>query len=600
VEEVQRRARRAEAARPLGNLLARAGEAVEALRKNIDANPGDVDLGKRLDALTRRRDGIERRLKRLEDNAQAPTDGSTGYSSPSPVSDGENIWAMFGTGVAACYDMDGERRWIALLDRPNHGWGYSASPILADGKLIVSVTDVMALDAASGEEVWRVQSGYHFGTPLAIGIGGVGVLVTPEGQLVRLADGKVLASGMGGLPFNSPIVCDGVMYGVGYDDRKAKAWRLPAEADVAAAPELLWEVEVAPDRYYTSPVCYEGLLYAVTAGGVLNVINAEHGSEVYRRNLDLGGTYFASPTIAGGYLFLMNDGGTALVLEPGPRYVEVARSPLEAVRSTPVFAGNRTYLNYLGTLRCVQGGPVNPTDVWIGRFWASPSTAVAGQPVTLTWDTVNADAVRIEPGVGPVKGTGSATVSPAQTTTYTLTAEGPGGPLDARAVVTTLAVRNADVPAGLKPGLSVAYYELGETASLPDFTALRPYKKDRAARVEYAATGGDFATSGRADNVGAVFTGYVEAPRAGVYTFYTESDDGSALYLGGARIVDNDGLHGMLEKSGTIALGPGMHALRVEFFERGGGAGLVVRWEGPGIGKAVMPDAALQHAPEGG
>ncbi|MFM1821745.1 MAG: hypothetical protein RI967_11, partial [Planctomycetota bacterium] len=57
----------------------------------------------------------------------------------------------------------------------------------------------------------------------------------------------------------------------------------------------------------------------------------------------------------------------------------------------------------------------------------------------------------------------------------------------------------------------------------------------------------------------------------------------------------NDGLHGMQERSGTIALGAGRHALRIEFFERGGGAGLIAQWQGPGIAKAPIPAAALLH-----
>jgi len=155
------------------------------------------------------------------------------------------------------------------------------------------------------------------------------------------------------------------------------------------------------------------------------------------------------------------------------------------------------------------------------------------------------------------------------------------------------ALRDPENPSGAVSGLNVSYYELSSPGALPNFGSLTAYKTDTVAEINYPSTDGNFATSGRADNVGAVFTGYVQAPSDGVYTFYTTSDDGSALYIGATKVVDNDGTHGMQERSGQIGLKAGKHALRVEFFEAGGGAGLVVSWEGPGVGKQTIPASAL-------
>ena len=81
-----------------------------------------------------------------------------------------------------------------------------------------------------------------------------------------------------------------------------------------------------------------------------------------------------------------------------------------------------------------------------------------------------------------------------------------------------------------------------------------------------------------------------------MYTFFTESDDGSRLYIGDEMIVDNDGLHAMQERSGEIALGAGKHSIRVEFFERGGGAGIIVRFQGPNISKRVIEQSRWSQA----
>src|SRR6266403_5003277 len=66
---------------------------------------------------------------------------------------------------------------------------------------------------------------------------------------------------------------------------------------------------------------------------------------------------------------------------------------------------------------------------------ASPSSAQAGQQVTLTWSSTNATSITLEPSVGSVAAQGSTTVRPSQSTTYTVTATGPGGSAHASAKV---------------------------------------------------------------------------------------------------------------------------------------------------------------------
>lgn len=81
----------------------------------------------------------------------------------------------------------------------------------------------------------------------------------------------------------------------------------------------------------------------------------------------------------------------------------------------------------------------------------------------------------------------------------------------------------------------------------------------------------------------------------GIWTFYTESDDGSRLYIDGSLVVDNGGLHGMEERSGAVQLRAGEHEIKIDFFENGGGAGCKASWEGPGTGKQIIPAGALFH-----
>jgi putative heme-binding domain-containing protein len=92
------------------------------------------------------------------------------------------------------------------------------------------------------------------------------------------------------------------------------------------------------------------------------------------------------------------------------------------------------------------------------------------------------------------------------------------------------------------------------------------------------------------------FTGAIQIPRSGRYTFFTSSDDGSRLYIGDRLVVDNDGLHGMSEKAGRIELPAGSHPIAVTYFDGGGGDGLIVSWRGPGFRKQRIPAEALTLA----
>jgi hypothetical protein len=169
-----------------------------------------------------------------------------------------------------------------------------------------------------------------------------------------------------------------------------------------------------------------------------------------------------------------------------------------------------------------------------------------------------------------------------------------GAASSARVYVTVRPVLDRIYLDGAGPGVPALWYALaGDTGALPDFTAMSPYGSALLPSIDIASTGGDFSSSGRADLVAAVFEGFIEIPATGLWTLSTESDDGSRLLIDGVAVVNNDGLHGMVERSGQIALEAGVHRYRVEFFENFGGAGLVVRWQGPGTPRSVIPPAAF-------
>jgi hypothetical protein len=165
--------------------------------------------------------------------------------------------------------------------------------------------------------------------------------------------------------------------------------------------------------------------------------------------------------------------------------------------------------------------------------------------------------------------------------------------LPATVTIDLAALRLPENPTGDAAGLDVRYFQLSAPTALPDFSTLAPYLSSASNQVNVPSTGGNFAGSGRADDVGAAWTGWLRVDAPGLYTLYVDSDDGSRLWIGDRRIVDNDGLHGMVERSGQVALAAGKHALRIEFFEAGGGAGCIASIAGPGLAKQVIPASRL-------
>ena len=109
-------------------------------------------------------------------------------------------------------------------------------------------------------------------------------------------------------------------------------------------------------------------------------------------------------------------------------------------------------------------------------------------------------------------------------------------------------------------GLNYAYYE-GKWEGLPDFSRLKPRRKGTVAGFDFTKI------KMRPDWFGVVFKGFLRVPQDGEYTFSIGSDDGSRLTIDGKTVAVNDSVHAMTEKSGTVRLTAGRHAIQIEFFD---------------------------------
>ncbi|MEO8150682.1 MAG: PQQ-dependent sugar dehydrogenase [Bacteroidia bacterium] len=150
-------------------------------------------------------------------------------------------------------------------------------------------------------------------------------------------------------------------------------------------------------------------------------------------------------------------------------------------------------------------------------------------------------------------------------------------------------LRDPNIPGSTIAGLNYDFFT-GTWTKIPDFDVLTP-----------AATGTvnnfDLTPATQADFFGFRFTGFIRILTDGIYTFYTTSNDGSRLYIGNDLVVDNDGIHASIEKTGRIGLKAGKHAITLDYFDRATGNKLIVKYEGPGIIKKIVPASVLSILP---
>lgn len=347
---------------------------VSDLRRQLRSGGSTPDLLARIDAATKDLYTRQGRLSALEARYPTPpaeqsseyASGFVGFSSSTPVSDGRRVYVVYANGVVAARDLDGDLAWATWIGHPassmrGYHEGHAASPVLAGGVLVVGLGSLTGIDAATGAIRWRGKPYEDFGTPAVVQAGAEWVVVTPGGDVVRARDGAALAGLGRTLWYTGPVPHPGGVWVVGNhtsDTATAADYAItPSGASLAASSR--WTAALPTDRYYGAPAPYAGLLHAVTRHGQVMAIQGASGVVSFRETFDLGsvGEIYASPSIAGGLLFLTSDAGNTLVLRPTPTgYQRVAVNPLEELRSSLVFSGRDLYARGMKYLWKIRGG----------------------------------------------------------------------------------------------------------------------------------------------------------------------------------------------------------------------------------------------------
>jgi len=331
-----------------------------------------------------------------------------GYTACNPVTDGERVYALFGTGIVACYDREGNCVWRRLLKHAIVEHGYTTSPLLVDGKLVICFEEFTVLDAKTGAVLVETPNSArernwltHFhGTGCVLPAGQEKVIYYLNGEVRRLSDGASLtldpqtADNLKPQNFASiranrmaaTLSENGIAYKIVSNLGDVVAFKPMPKPGDGVTLEVQRQIPFNTDKfpyyyepfYCASPLLHEGLLYCVNDFGVLTVLDVVKSEVVYQRLLDidiympyngegyLKGGASASPTLAGKYIYIFGNQGACLVMEPGRTFKPVARNRVErlvapdyasrhqeATISAPVFEGERLYYRSEGALYCI-------------------------------------------------------------------------------------------------------------------------------------------------------------------------------------------------------------------------------------------------------
>lgn len=294
------------------------------------------------------------------------------YASASPVTDGQRVYAFFGSRGIYCFDLEGNSIWQRDLGdmRTRHGWGEGASPALHGETLLVNWDHeedsfLYALDTESGETRWKIprDEPTSWSTPLVVDRGRKTQVVVSATNKVRGYDvfsGEQLWE-CGGQATNviaSPVPAGEMVICMSwYGDSAVYAIPLDAQGDITDSGHIQWSYgRLAP--YCPSPLLYDEHLYFTGANtSVFTCLKANTGESVHEisRLPAIEGEIYASPAAAAGRIYFTSRNGRTVVLQHGDALGVLSVNQLDdAIDASPAIAGRQIFLRGREYLYCLE------------------------------------------------------------------------------------------------------------------------------------------------------------------------------------------------------------------------------------------------------
>ena len=311
--------------------------------------------------------------------------GEGNSAAPSPTTDGEHVWAFFGTGDLVCYDFQGNEVWHTNIaeryGRFNLYFVMASTPLLDKDRLYMHLIHsnawlVLALDKMTGAEIWKHQRDsdateeceHAYTSPILYRDAEREYLVVHGADYVTahsLEDGSEIwrcgdlnpkASYNYSLRFvASPVATEGLIVVPSAKNGPVVGIDPAAQGDVTNSKWQRWKLrQGTPD--VPSPVIHDGLVYLCRENGDLICLDAETGEQLYRERTHRH-RHRASPVYANGYIYLTSRDGVITVVKAGHEFEIVASNAMgEAIAASPVITDETLYLRSYQALYAI--GPL--------------------------------------------------------------------------------------------------------------------------------------------------------------------------------------------------------------------------------------------------
>jgi outer membrane protein assembly factor BamB len=300
----------------------------------------------------------------------AGTHDKHNLASPSPVTDGQIVYAWFGTGQLVALDMNGKVVWERHLGQEispfEINWGHASSPTLFDDMLILlcdhaPASYLLAVDKKTGKDRWKVDRGAgraSYSTPFVVQAPTGPELIVNSSERVDAYDPRTGAflwhvGGSNQFPIPVPTHHDGIVYmSRGYRSGPYMAIKPGGRGDISAS-HVVWQVNTGAP--YISSLVYDGgLLYMANDVGAITIVDAGTGAKVWQERV--GGLFSASPVAADGKIYFVSETGETIVMKSGREPQILARNDVgERLIASPAIADGRIFLRSDDRLFCIGG-----------------------------------------------------------------------------------------------------------------------------------------------------------------------------------------------------------------------------------------------------
>ena len=293
------------------------------------------------------------------------------FASTSGTTDGERLYAYFGSQGLYCFDLDGNPQWEKDLGdaRIKNSFGEGSSPTLYGNTLLINWDHegdsfIVALDKLTGEELWRSERDEitSWSTPLVVEHKGKPqVIVSASGRTrsYDLASGKLIweCAGLGTNVIPMPVHANGMVYVTsGHRDPAMQAILLDkARGDITNSDAVLWSID-QDTPYVSSPILYGDRLYFLkNRNAILSCYDAKTGEVLYGpQRLEGMKQAYASLVGVKDRVYISGLGGTTLVIKNGSEFEVLASNKIdEPIAASPVVVDDELYLRGNEHLYCI-------------------------------------------------------------------------------------------------------------------------------------------------------------------------------------------------------------------------------------------------------